>query len=74
VAAANVTQALRLIATEAFDALITDLHMPNAGDGFTVISVMRHSQPDAVTLLVSGYPGCTDRHGGNPAGRGRNHR
>ena len=36
--------------------LITDLHMPNPGDGFTVVSAMRHSQPDAVTLLVSGYP------------------
>jgi DNA-binding NtrC family response regulator len=56
VAAANVTDALRLIATETFDALITDLHMPNPGDGFTVISAMRHSQPDALTLLVSGYP------------------
>jgi DNA-binding NtrC family response regulator len=56
VAASNVTEALRLIATETFDALITDLHMPNAGDGFTVISAMRHSQPDALTLLVSGYP------------------
>ena len=30
--------------------------MPNAGDGFTVISAMRHSQPEALTLLVSGYP------------------
>jgi DNA-binding response OmpR family regulator len=56
VAASNVTEALRLIATETFDALITDLHMPNPGDGFTVISAMRHSQPDALTLLVSGYP------------------
>ena len=36
--------------------LITDLHMPNAGDGFTVITAMRHSQPEALTLLVSGYP------------------
>ncbi len=56
VAAANVTEALRLIATEIFDALITDLHMPNAGDGFTVVSAMRHSQPNALTLIVSGYP------------------
>src|SRR4029077_20480967 len=56
VAAANVTDALRLIATQSFDALITDLHMPNPGDGFTVITAMRHSQPNAVTLLVSGYP------------------
>jgi len=56
VAAANVADALRLITTEKFDALITDLHMPNPGDGFTVVSAMRHSQPDALTLLVSGYP------------------
>jgi YesN/AraC family two-component response regulator len=56
VAGANVTQAFRLIATETSDALITDLHMPNVGDGFTVISAMQHSQPDALTLLVSGYP------------------
>src|ERR1700686_350908 len=56
VAVANVTEALKLITTEPFDALITDLHMPNPGDGFTVVSAMRHSQPNALTLLVSGYP------------------
>jgi len=56
VAAASVTEALRRISTESFDVLITDLHMPNPGDGFTVVSAMRHSQPDALTLLVSGYP------------------
>jgi DNA-binding response OmpR family regulator len=56
IAVATVTEALRLIATEKFDVLITDLHMPNPGDGFTVISAMRHSQPNALTLLVSGYP------------------
>jgi DNA-binding response OmpR family regulator len=56
VAVGDVTEALRLIATERFEVLITDLHMPNAGDGFTVISAMRHSQPSALTMLVSGYP------------------
>jgi DNA-binding response OmpR family regulator len=56
VAVGSVTEALTLIATESFDVLITDLHMPNPGDGFTVVSAMRHSQPDALTLLVSGYP------------------
>lgn len=56
VAAANVTEALKHIAGENFDVLITDLHMPNPGDGFTVITAMRHSQPNALTLLVSGYP------------------
>src|SRR5271170_2058605 len=56
VAAASVTEALKHIATESFDVLITDLHMPNPGDGFTVVTAMRHSQPNALTLLVSGFP------------------
>jgi len=56
VLAASVTEALTFIATEKFDVLITDLHMPNPGDGFTVISAMRHSQPDALTMLLSGFP------------------
>lgn len=54
--ASSVKDALALIAIENFDVLITDLHMPDPGDGFTVVSAMRHSQPDALTLLVSGYP------------------
>ena len=54
--AASVTEALKLIVTEPFDVLITDLHMPNPSDGFAVITAMRHTQPDALTLLVSGYP------------------
>ncbi len=56
VAATNVPDALKLITTQNFDALITDLHMPNPGDGFTVVSAMRHAQPGALILLVSGYP------------------
>jgi CheY-like chemotaxis protein len=54
--AASVTEALRLISTEPFDVLLSDLHMPDAGDGFTVVSAMRHTQPKAVTLVLSGYP------------------
>src|SRR5450755_1050593 len=56
VPASSVTEALKLIVTETFDVLITDLHMPNPSDGFAVITAMRHSQPKALTLLVSGYP------------------
>jgi DNA-binding response OmpR family regulator len=56
IAASNVPDALKLIATDSFDVLITDLHMPNPGDGFTVVTAMRHSQPNALTLLVSGHP------------------
>src|SRR5438128_2005898 len=40
VAATSVAGALRRIATEQFDVLLSDLHMPNAGDGFTVVSAM----------------------------------
>jgi DNA-binding response OmpR family regulator len=54
--ATSVSGAIHLIDTEPFDALISDLHMPGAGDGFTVISAMRHKHPDAVTLLFTGYP------------------
>jgi len=56
VAASSVNEALRLIATETFDVLITDLNMPNAGDGYTVVTAMRHSSPHALILLVSSYP------------------
>jgi CheY-like chemotaxis protein len=54
--ATSVSGAIHLIDTEPFDALISDLHMPGAGDGFTVISAMRHKHPTAVTLLFTGYP------------------
>jgi YesN/AraC family two-component response regulator len=30
--------------------------MPNAGDGLTVVSAMRHAHPNAITLVQSGYP------------------
>ena len=55
-AAANVTEALHLIDTEPFDVLLSDLHMPGPGDGLTVVSATRHKQPEAVTLLLTGYP------------------
>ena len=56
VAVAGVREALHCIATENFDVLLSDLHMPHAGDGFTVVSAMRHTHPEAVTLVLSGYP------------------
>jgi DNA-binding response OmpR family regulator len=56
VSAANVTEALKQIVAQQFDVLITDLHMPRPGDGFTVVTAMRHFQPEALTLVVSGFP------------------
>jgi len=54
--AGNVNDALKLIATERFDVLLSDLQMPHDGDGLTVVSAMRHSNPNAVTFILSGYP------------------
>jgi CheY-like chemotaxis protein len=56
VAVATVREALSYIARENFDILLSDLHMPQAGDGFTVVSAMRHTHPQAITLVLSGYP------------------
>ena len=54
--AASVSEALGLISMENFDVLLSDLHMPDASDGFTVVNAMRHTQPNAVTLVLSNYP------------------
>jgi DNA-binding NarL/FixJ family response regulator len=55
--AANVPDALRLIASsDPFDVLLTDLHMPGAGDGLVVAAAMRHINPNAVTLVLSANP------------------
>src|ERR1700681_2498624 len=38
VMASNVNEALKLIGTQTFDVLLSDLQMPDAGDGLTVVS------------------------------------
>lgn len=55
-AAGSVKQALALIGSHDFDVLVSDLHMPDPGDGLTVVSAMRHSNPRAVTLILSAFP------------------
>jgi ActR/RegA family two-component response regulator len=54
--AGTVPDALRLISHEKFDVLIADLNVGNAGDGFTVVSAMRRTQPQAVSFILTGYP------------------
>jgi ActR/RegA family two-component response regulator len=54
--ASGVVEALRLITTQTFDVLISDLHMPGAGDGLIVVGAMRHVNPDAVTIVLSANP------------------
>jgi CheY-like chemotaxis protein len=50
--ASNAAEALKKIHEGSFG----DLHMPNAGDGLTVVSAMRHANPRAITLLLSAFP------------------
>jgi ActR/RegA family two-component response regulator len=55
-ATGTVPDALRLITNEKFDVLIADLNVGHAGDGFTVVSAMRRTQPAAVNFILTGYP------------------
>jgi|SRR5580704_7911448 CheY-like chemotaxis protein len=54
--AATVPEALKHISSDHFDVLLSDLHMPGAGDGLTVVSAMRHANPRAITMLLSAFP------------------
>lgn len=54
--AANVSEALIQIVSNQFDVLVTDLHMPDPGDGFVVAAAMRHFWPSARTVIISGFP------------------
>jgi DNA-binding response OmpR family regulator len=57
--ASSVMEALQRIASESFDVLLSDLHMPGDGDGLIVAGAVRHANPKAVTLLISANPDMT---------------
>ena len=52
----TIKEALICVAKEKFVALICDLHLPAAGDGFTLVNAMRHFHTDAITVIMSNYP------------------
>jgi ActR/RegA family two-component response regulator len=54
--AATVAQALDCITKQPFQVLLADLNIGEPGDGFTVVSAMRRTQPNAVTIILTGYP------------------
>lgn len=54
--AATVREALAEISSNDFDILISDLNIGEPGDGFTVVSAMRRSQPNCVNFILTGYP------------------
>jgi DNA-binding response OmpR family regulator len=52
----NVPDAMKLVSANVYDVLISDLHMPGAGDGLTVVGAMRRANPKTVTMLLTGFP------------------
>lgn len=54
--AASVPDALFEINSHTFDALLCDLNISEEGDGFLVVSAMRHLQPNCINLILTGYP------------------
>lgn len=54
--AATVPEALNLVNSQSFDILLADLNVGQPGDGFTVVSAMRRTQPEVLTFILTGYP------------------
>lgn len=53
---ATVAEALAQIHSRTFDLLIADLNIGQVGDGFTVVSAMRRTQPNCINFILTGYP------------------
>jgi YesN/AraC family two-component response regulator len=56
VATESVADTIREISTQRFDLLLSDLNIGEPGDGFTVVSAMRRTQPWAATIIITGFP------------------
>ena len=54
--AGTVPDALIEINSYQFDVLLSDLNIGEEGDGFLVVSAMRHLQPNCINLILTGYP------------------
>jgi two-component system response regulator PilR (NtrC family) len=54
---ASVDEAVKEIKAHKFDALLSDLNLPQPDEGFVVIRAMRRHQPRCVNLVLTGYPG-----------------
>lgn len=54
--AANVGEAIAALSAKQFQVLIADLNIGEPGDGFTVVSAMRRTQPECVNFILTGYP------------------
>jgi DNA-binding response OmpR family regulator len=51
-----VPEALAKIISQTYDVLIADLNIGQPGDGFTIASAMRRTQPNCINFILTGYP------------------
>ena len=54
---ASVDEAVKEIKAHKFDALLSDLNLPQPNEGFVVIHAMRRHQPNCINFILTGYPG-----------------
>ncbi|MGZ4813890.1 MAG: response regulator [Terriglobales bacterium] len=54
--ASTVREALYTIASQPFDIVVTDLNIGEPGDGFTIVSALRRTNPNSAALIITGYP------------------
>jgi DNA-binding NtrC family response regulator len=54
--AGNVAEAVKLISSERYDVFLSDQHMPGVTDGLTIISAKRHPNPNAIAIVLTGFP------------------
>jgi two-component system response regulator PilR (NtrC family) len=54
---ASVDEAVKEIKAHKFDALLSDLNLPQPNEGFIVIHAMRQHQPRCINFVLTGYPG-----------------
>ena len=53
ISAANIAQAKKVIATQGVDLMVADVHLPD-GDGMTLLPTLRHFQPFASAIVMTG--------------------
>jgi DNA-binding response OmpR family regulator len=54
--AATVNQALEQIRNQEFDLLLCDLNIERERDGYEVIRAMRETNPQCLTIILTGFP------------------
>ena len=55
IAAATIAQAKKVLATQGIELMVADLNLPD-GDGMSLLPTLRHHQPHATAIMITGSP------------------